>query len=60
MEAAPLADDAAAPAATGALMAWWDREVNVALHWATARQLRSALGADSSGWAAALRAAGSA
>jgi len=56
-EAALLGDDEAAPAAAGALMARWGRELSVALHRATARQLRTALGADHAGRAAALRAA---
>ena len=58
--AQPLGDDEAAPAAAGALMARWGRERSVALHRATARQLRTALGADRAGRAAALRADGAA
>ena len=56
-EAALLGDDEAAPAVAGALMARWGRELSVVLHQATARQLRTALGADCTGRAAALRAA---
>ena len=55
-EAALLGEEAA-PAAASALASRWGRELSVALHKATARQLRSALGADCAGRAAALRAA---
>ena len=41
-------------------MSRWGKELTVALHKATARQLRSALGADGAGRAAELRAAGAA
>ena len=47
-EAALLGEDAA-PAAASALAGRWGRELSVALHWATARQLRTALGADHAG-----------
>ena len=61
-QAALLAADdaAAAEALAGQLVARWGRELSVALHRATARQLRSALGAHGAGRAAALRAAGAA
>ena len=39
-----LGDDAGAEAAAGALTRRWGAELSVALHAATARQLRSALG----------------
>ena len=55
-EAALLGEEAA-PAAASALMSRWGKELAVALHKATARQLRTALGADRAGRAAALRAA---
>ena len=50
-------DDSAADALAGQLVARWGRELSVALQRATARQLRTALGADHAGRAAALRAA---
>ena len=55
-EAALLGEEAA-PAAASALASRWGRELSVALRRATARQLRSALGADGAGRAAVLRAA---
>ena len=53
-------DDGAAEALAGQLVARWGRELSVALQRATARQLRTALGADGAGRAAELRAAGAA
>ena len=50
-------DEAEAAALAGQLVARWGRELSVALHRATARQLRTALGADGAGRAAELRAA---
>ena len=57
-EAALLGEEAA-PAAASALAGRWGRGLSVALHRATARQLRTALGADraGAGRAAELRAA---
>ena len=50
-------DDGAAEVVAGQLAARWGRELSVALHRATARQLRSALGVDRAAGAAGLRAA---
>ena len=49
-------DEAEAETLAGQLVARWGRELSAALHQATARQLRTALGADGAGRAAALRA----
>ena len=53
-------DDGAAAALAGQLVAGWGRELSVALQRATARQLRTALGADDAARAAELRAAAAA
>ena len=55
-----LGDGPEADAAASALAARWGAELSVALHRATARQLRTALGEDRAGGAAALRVAGAA